>query len=283
MNTFNKDINTTIFNILSIAEKYNFYIYCKTYNLKDELIYIKKYFDSLYDLSIEEWNDILINNDFKLPEELIEMYKDNLDWYIVCSYQKLTEDFIIKHKNYIEPEYIFEGNVVKPTAKLLDTFKDSENNSYWAPLSASGVLTEDLIIMFEDYIVWDYITLTNPTDEFLMRYKDMIKWYNINFTNVERYEQYSDYVDWKFISYNFELTEDFIRRNHDKLDWEHLSMHQTLSKTLINDFNDKVNHDSIEYNKRRMSLRIAPLHQTLNMMPLKRNRRRRQRESFFEF
>jgi len=95
MNFLNKDINQIIFDSLTIPEKYNFYKYCINNELNDELTYIENYFESLHNISRHEWIEIIINNKGDIQEELLHKYKENLDFYIVCIYHKLSENSII--------------------------------------------------------------------------------------------------------------------------------------------------------------------------------------------
>jgi hypothetical protein len=47
--------------------------------------------------------------------------------------------------------------------------------------------------------------------------------------------------DCEFISYNQELSENFIRQFQDKVNWNMISFYQTLSEDFIRQFQDKVN------------------------------------------
>ena len=48
-------------------------------------------------------------------------------------------------------------------------------------------------------------------------------------------------IDWRFISDNFRLSEEFIREFSDKVNWYNISYSQKLSEDFIREFKDKVN------------------------------------------
>lgn len=282
----NKDINHIVFDNLSLPDKYNFYCYCIENGLVDELDYFQQYFNSLYNYNKDKWCEILINNEHQIQEDLLEKYKENIDWFIACAYQTFSEDFIIKHKKYIDWRPVILQQ--KLTSNIIEAYK---KNIDWIILSSSPLLTEDLIFKYEDKIVWNCVTLENPSDKLLQKYKDKLYWFQISFTDINRYNDYEDYVDWQKVSYHNILTEDFIRKNKDRLNWGFISSHQKLSNEFIEEFKDKVNLESInlfnELTQQRTQSVISPIlpfRLPRRPLPLLRQTRYRpNRPSFFDF
>ena len=64
----------------------------------------------------------------------------------------------------------------------------------------------------------------------------------IEFLNQQLVTSYRklEYVDWRIISYDFKLSEDFIREFKDKVHWDMISSHQKLSENFIREFADKL-------------------------------------------
>ena len=56
-------------------------------------------------------------------------------------------------------------------------------------------------------------------------------------------------IDWRFISDNFRLSEEFIREFSDKVNWYNISYSQKLSEDFIREFKDKVNWRLISNNQ----------------------------------
>ena len=53
-------------------------------------------------------------------------------------------------------------------------------------------------------------------------------------------QNFTDQLNWWWISTREELSEAFIRKFHDKVNWVQISQHQNLSEDFIREFKDKV-------------------------------------------
>jgi hypothetical protein len=51
--------------------------------------------------------------------------------------------------------------------------------------------------------------------------------------------EFSDKVDWDWISYSQNLSENFVREFQDKVNWKDIFKHQNLSESFIREFKDK--------------------------------------------
>lgn len=258
MNLLNKDINQIIFNSLSLPDKYNFYKYCIKNKLQDELQYIEKYFESLHYISAHNWVDIIIRNEGNLSENLLDRYKENLDWYIVCIYHKLSEKFILSHRKYLNWRPVIMHQQI--TKSILELYW---NDLDWGIVSSSKFMTEELIEQYKKKIKWNYIKLENPSDNFLNLYGDKINWSNITFKDLKKYSKYEKYVDWTMVSYHEQLPEDFIRKHKEQLDWNFISSNQHLSDEFVEEFKDKLNMRSIKIfrrNKKPMKLGLYDIY-----------------------
>ena len=47
-------------------------------------------------------------------------------------------------------------------------------------------------------------------------------------------------IDWYYISGNYKLSENFIKKFQDKFNWSEISYYQKLSENFIREFQDKV-------------------------------------------
>ena len=77
---------------------------------------------------------------------------------------------------------------------------------------------------------------------------DDVNWCNISYNKnlSENFiREFQDNVYWHYISEYQKLSEDFIREFQDKVDWNCISTYQKLSENFIREFKDKVNWDYI--------------------------------------
>lgn len=268
----NKDVIQIIFNTLSVPEKYNFYLYCKENNLTEDLVYIERYFQSLYNISTDKWRSIIINNKHQLHYDFINKYKDEIDWHMLSIYQTFTPDFFKKFSTYIDWETA--SSYQRFTINILEKFKYYIN---WDLVSSrNDFLTPEMLEIFSEQIKWNYVNITDFSDNFLDKYKDKINWSNVTFTNIDRYEDYIEYLDWVKLSYSKDLSEDFMRKYQDLLDWDLLSSHQEMSKDFIKEFSDRVNMNSrIFFNDRHNRRDNMIIRLPFNPPPLTRQSRLR--------
>ena len=55
-----------------------------------------------------------------------------------------------------------------------------------------------------------------------------------------KFIQTNNNVNWIYISYNYKLSENFIRKFQDRLDWDLISSNQKLSKEFKEEFKHKI-------------------------------------------
>lgn len=77
---------------------------------------------------------------------------------------------------------------------------------------------------------WDRVSLTPLPESFI--------------------REYSNYVNWRFISSNSILSEDFIREFQDKVDWGLISYAQRLSDEFLLEFKDRVVWANVSMHRR---------------------------------
>jgi hypothetical protein len=57
---------------------------------------------------------------------------------------------------------------------------------------------------------------------------------------LNKFIQINNNVNWRYISYYYELSENFIRNFKNDVDWYYISSKQKLSENFIREFQDKV-------------------------------------------
>ena len=280
MNTspMNKDVKQIIFDCLAVPEKFNFYLYCKQNNLTEELVYVEKYFQSLYEISNGTWYNIIIDNEHQLQNKFISMYRDVIDWYMLSIHQTFTPKFLIKFSRYID--------WTSASRHQTFTIKSLQKHKFlidWDLISTrADYLTEEILDVFSNEINWEYVKLLDFSDHFLAIHKDVINWANVSFSNIERYENYKEDIDWVRLSYHEDLTEDFMRRNQDRLDWNFLSSHQIMTDEFVGEFEDRVNIETRNFFNNRRSSASFEITGIMPSVPILR-RQRPNRPAFFEY
>jgi hypothetical protein len=100
-------------------------------------------------ISISTWMSICW--DYKLSEDFIEEYQNNLSWYRISSRQKLSEEFLIKHQDKILWNTFFYNQNLNQYSKqvqriVLEKIIDyHKNESYFFQ---SGFMTDYMIELY---------------------------------------------------------------------------------------------------------------------------------------
>jgi hypothetical protein len=141
-------------------------------------------------------------------------FKNNLDWKLVCEWQKLSEKFISDFRNNVD------WKLVCKYQKLSEKFiSDFRNNVDWKLVCEYQKLSDDFIIEFDNYLCWEKITRNQILSEKLI----------VDF----HYKLY-----WPDVCKFQKLSENLIVDFHYKLYWPHVWEFQKLSR----DFIDKNRH-----------------------------------------
>lgn len=72
-------------------------------------------------------------------------------------------------------------------------------------------------------------------------------------------------IDWKIISKDYKLSEDFMREFKNKLDWYNLSIYQSFSESFIEEFKRRVNWDFISIHQKLSEEFILKYKKKLNL------------------
>jgi hypothetical protein len=147
--------------------------------------------DDYINATEKEWDEI--SRYQKISEEFIKKHKDKLNWYNISMYQKLSESFITEFKDLV----------------------------HWTNISIYQNLSESFIRKYKDLVSWTHISQYQKlSEEFISEHKKIINWYNI-------------------LEYQ-NLSESFIIKHKDKAVWYLISAYQNISYEFINKFKNKL-------------------------------------------
>src|SRR5574344_137783 len=119
---------------------------------------IEKFFEENMDNFKVDLNYISIYQ--KLSEEFIDKHKDKVYWGYISQYQKLSEEFIEKHCDKVEWVYISMNQ--KLSEKFIKKYIDKVD---WGCISIYQTLSEEFIEKHIDKVNWSYISRCQKLSE----------------------------------------------------------------------------------------------------------------------
>lgn len=193
---------------------------------------------------------------YKMPERLILEVGDKLKqrnhkglredayyWREICTYQPLTEQFILEHSDKVVWYFVFRFQ--KLSEQFILNNQEKEHRSLvWRSISANRHLTDYFIEKYKKQIYWDEIfEHTQRTEQFIEKYVDMSNWYKISlFQNLSEdfILKHQDKIDFGSLVRNVNVAKDFFERNKDKItvklyakDLERIVRYQNVSEQTL--------------------------------------------------
>ena len=90
--------------------------------------------------------------------KFMDIYKEHLNWTIICEEKYLTEDFMEKVSEYLDwKEVSFNQQL---SEKFIRKHKDK---LYWEGITAMQKLSEDFIEEFSDWVDWEWLAASKET------------------------------------------------------------------------------------------------------------------------
>jgi hypothetical protein len=137
---------------------------------------------------------------------------DCIDWKLLSSEYKLSEDIIRDHANEVNWWWIACKQELSP--EFMDQMSDKFTFDIWLNICKNQILPTWFIKKYKAYVSWDSIC----QDQYLTE---------------EDIEKFSDKVYWNYISQYQKLSEKFILSHIDKFDMFTVIMYQKLSEEFI--------------------------------------------------
>ena len=108
---------------------------------------------------------------------------DNVDWYYVSDYNRLSEDFIREFK-----DMFYWPNISKNQKLSEDFIREFKGDVSWYWISSCQKLSEEFIREFKDRVSWVFISeYQKLSDGFIREFHDRVDWFNIS-----KYQKVSD-------------------------------------------------------------------------------------------
>jgi hypothetical protein len=106
----------------------------------------------------------------KLSEDFIREFSDKVKWSVISIHQKLSEDFIREFKKKVDWE------VISQYQKLSEDFiREFQNKVDWICISIFHKLSEDFIRDFQDKVHWDCISKCQTlSEDFIQEFKELM-------------------------------------------------------------------------------------------------------------
>lgn len=136
-------------------------------------------FDGAFDRMIEDEAWQRLSSSYPFSAELLEQYKDRLDWHSVSGNSNIcwTVTMLEKFKKLIDWRELSDSSQESLfSAEILLKFKDCWD---WSVISGRQDLSDDTISKVKDFIVWrefisNYRNSERCTKEFYDKYKEYI-------------------------------------------------------------------------------------------------------------
>lgn len=205
-------------------------------NLQNETI--EKYYD-------KPWNWSYLLQFKKFSNEClmkITKFLNEFEITTLCQFQILNDEYINFNYN------IINWNSVSRYQKLnIETIKKYYNLINWDLFSAYQHISYDIISCFDSYLNWTMILNTNRNMDcyFINKYHEKISWNNVlYFNNVPEnlLVLYKDVINWNNFQYEKKLSNETIKKIHDKLNIEKIIKHNKIdidTFIVLKNFNDK--------------------------------------------
>lgn len=170
-------------------------------------------------ITIKELNDLNKGGDTIVPDT-VDLYQ--LDWHKIV-YMRLTEDFIVKFRRFINWEVFF----------------------YYGPKENRQLSEEACMTICDDmedsFNIGSFSIICDVSEKFIRRYINRLDYYDItsvasdsNKTSEQFLIDYADEFDWSQVCSERQLSEDIMRKFKDThIEWADVSRHQKLSEEFI--------------------------------------------------
>lgn len=203
--------------------------------------------------------------------QFIRKYKDYLNWEIISSWQKLTQDAIEEFTNYVVWEKIFCHQTL--SNNFIRKHIDKINDYDWESICNFQNLDEQFLKEYKEHIVWHTIIIKHPdipetffedkeiksyikmqqltqrplSEDFIRRHKDEFNaqsWYSISiFSKLsEKFmDEFANYLDWEQLSKWQTFGIRFALKYENKIAWNEVGDHVYLTTNFMNKFKNKLN------------------------------------------
>lgn len=154
--------------------------------------------------SDEIWTSI---SSYKLNNEFIIRYNENLNWNLISIHQKLNDELINTYQNKINWLIISEKQIL--SENIIRKFKDKVN---WKSISQYQNLNYDFIREFSDKVFWKKISRYQKLNEdFLNEFTNEVYWPNISiYQKINDIDKFKNKICYLKIANNNNLNEEKI-------------------------------------------------------------------------
>ena len=159
---------------------------------------------------------------------------DDIDWYYICKYTKVSENFIREFKDKIKDNWHLISQHQNLSENFIREFNDDVN---WYNISMHQKLSENFIREFKDRVNWTNISKFQFLSEnFIREFKNEVDWFKISRCQKLSEDFINEFNDKVFSLYIYEsqkLSEDFIKKHEIDDDFYYISKYQKLSESFI--------------------------------------------------
>jgi hypothetical protein len=237
-------------NLQKVKEKVNWKFISNNQNILWSLEFVKEYEDKLY-FDLLDWTNHEdserpgLSSNPKISIEIIEKYKNELNWEMLSSnfnFSNLDIDEVLERESFLWNWNDLYYNLTLPSwnETFIEKHKNKLDWKVWKKLSRYFNFSnlDYNRILENNFFLWDWYYLSN---------NDTLPW-NENFI-----ERYKSKLNWKELCSNSKVnwTESFIKKHNNKLDWINLSFNSRLpwSKSFLIKYEKQININNLSRNE----------------------------------
>lgn len=244
---------------------------CFTMNLIKKYILCNDIDDEREPFILPNWESLSQN--INLTSEFIIKHKDDLDWeYVVenpCFTMELIETFMTDDQLRLKIDRCGLANNPNLTEEFINKYLNDSNSPVklsWQKISTNKNLSQNFIRSNINHLHSLWLSRnSNLTFEFLMEFIEIknIEWQYLSFnqylTNdmIDKLIQSNDIViDWSWLSANSAFNQKMISKYHDRIIWNWFSMNPHATLKLIEENIDRIDWYCLSMNEFNWDQRI---------------------------
>lgn len=208
------------------------------------------YFQYIYCI---DWTTF-VYNDINIPEDVIIELHNFIDFPVITTKQKFSENLIRKFYDKIPMTNLlmFQKVPIDILTPLVESqiCNQFQNNTYWYYIWKMQNITVDFINKFKTHVDWHAISSNKDalSIDLINAFHNELIWpevtlHGIHESIIEHFIYKMEPFSWKNVAYFSQLSENFIRKYEDKLDTLALFSSQQMSEQLIEHLLTKVTNE----------------------------------------
>jgi hypothetical protein len=191
--------------------------------------------------------------------EILEYYKDNLEWeYLCCLKNKNIINFIKKYINEVSDK--LEWNDLSANKYAIDILINNQNKINWTTIcfneNAGELILQNEHMIDNDSIDWTIISGHQSNINLLRNNLNKLEWnvLSLNEHAIPILQENTEFINWDNLSKNPNAI-DLLKSNLNKVNWDNLSFNENAIDILSENI-DRINWNNLLFNKNKNAFEL---------------------------